>query len=100
MPLILQIDFPFTGPWGAELASQFSGLALSIADEPGLVWKIWTESPERGEAGGIYLFSDQASAEAYLAMHSQRLAAAGVTGIRSRIFAINAELSALDRAPL
>ena len=42
------------------------GLAESIAQEPGLIWKIWTENAATHEAGGIYLFTDRASAEAYL----------------------------------
>lgn len=100
MPILLQIDFPFAGPWGTQLSVQLRELAESIAREPGLLWKIWTESPERGEAGGIYLFSDRATAEAYLEMHTRRLRAFGVSEVRGKLFEINGELSALNRAPL
>lgn len=100
MSFLLQIDFPFPGPWGRELVDQYSGLAMSIADEPGLLWKIWTENPESNEAGGIYLFSERDRAEAYLSMHTQRLEAAGISDIRSRIFEVNEGLSWLCRAPL
>ena len=75
-------------------------LADPIAGEPGLIRKIWTESPATGEAGGIYLFADRASAEAYLAMHTARLKSFGITPVNGKIFAVNVALSAIDRAPL
>ena len=100
MPTLLQVDFPFPGPWGSEMTAALRGLAESIASEPGLLWKIWTESPERAEAGGIYLFRDRAAAEAYLAMHTRRLLAAGVAPVNGKLFEVNAALSAIDRAPL
>lgn len=100
MPILLQIDFPFQGPWGSEMSASMRGLAESIAQEPGLLWKIWTESPETGEAGGIYLFADRPSAEAYLAMHTARLVGFGIPDVNAKLFEVNRELSAIDRAPL
>ena len=38
-----------------------------------MIWKIWTENEAERLGGGVYLFEDQLSAEAYLAMHSARL---------------------------
>jgi len=100
MAKLLQIDFPFAGPFGAEMANQLRELAESIATEPGLLWKLWTENADSKLAGGIYLFQDAASAEAYLAKHSARLAAFGITDIRARIFDLNPELSRATRGPL
>lgn len=100
MAVILQIDFPFSGPWGAALTESVRGLAESIATEPGLLWKIWTENPDTREAGGIYLFSDAPSAERYLAMHTGRLKSFGITQVKAKLFDVNTELSKLDRAPL
>lgn len=100
MSVVMQIDFPFTGPWGDEMAAALRGLAESIANEPGLIWKVWTENRASGEAGGIYLFADRASAEAYQTMHLARLAAFGVSDARCKLFDVNAELSAINRAPL
>lgn len=100
MPYLLQVDFPYAGPWGSEMAAALRGLAESIAQEPGLLWKLWTENPATGEAGGIYLFEDAASAEAYLAMHSARLKSFGVPQVNGKIFQVNEALSRLDRAPL
>ncbi len=100
MPVILQVDFPYQGPWGDEMAVAMHDLAQSIAAEPGLIWKYWTENKDSGEAGGIYLFQDVPSAEAYLKMHTQRLMAFGIPHVNGKIFAVNETLSRLDRAPL
>lgn len=54
MTYVLQVDFKMDGPFGDEMAGAFSDLAKSIQEEEGLFWKIWTESPETNEAGGIY----------------------------------------------
>lgn len=55
MAYVLQVDFKMNGPFGDELAKEFSDLARSINEEDGFIWKIWTENPEKNEAGGIYL---------------------------------------------
>ncbi len=100
MPVLLQVDFPSPGPFGAEAAQMLRELAESIAREPGLIWKIWTENAAEKTAGGVYLFEDAASARAYLEMHTARLQGMGFADIRARVFDINAPLSAIDRAPL
>ena len=100
MAVLLQVDFRFTGPWGDEMAAGMKELATSIAQEPGLLWKIWTENRDTGEAGGIYLFADRADAERYLEMHRARLLGFGVPEVHAKLFEVNAPLSAIDRAPL
>ena len=60
MTTLLQIDFPYPGPWGDEMTAAMRGLAQSIAQEPGLLWKIWTENAERQEAGQRPGLPDQA----------------------------------------
>lgn len=97
---ILQIDFPFTGPFGQAMADAMRPLAEAIAGEDQLLWKIWTEAADNQQAGGIYLFASQDAAQDYLQRHSQRLASAGVSDIRSRIFKVNQPLSLINRAPL
>ena len=100
MPILVQVDFPKEAPYGNEMASQYKEVAESIAREPGLIWKIWTENEETREAGGIYLFEDRASAEAYTTMHSARLAARGLDNVRVKIFEINDRLTRLTRGPI
>ncbi|WP_153812851.1 monooxygenase [Streptomyces sp. SUK 48] len=97
---LLQVDFPHNGPFGEQMATEYRQLAESINDEPGLIWKIWTENSEAGEAGGIYLFGSEADAQRYLAKHTERLRSWGITDVRGRIFAVNGPLSAVNRGPL
>lgn len=100
MATLLQIDFPSEGPFGAEMATAYADLASSISNEPGLLWKIWTENANDRTAGGIYLFSDEDSARAYCDMHTRRLESFGVTGIRALFFDVNDALSATTRGPV
>ena len=100
MTTLLQFDFPFDGPFGAGMTAALDGLAQDIATEDGLIWKIWTENEAERRAGGIYLFSDAAAVARYADKHKARLEGFGVIGIVARSFAVNAELSALTRAPL
>lgn len=98
---LLQIDFPASGPWGDEMAAAYRGLAEVIAQTPGLLWKLWTEDEATQCTGGIYLFVDRPAAEAYLAIHTARLASFGITEIRAKLFVVNAPLTAITRgAPL
>ena len=75
-------------------------LAASITQEPGFLWKIWTENATSKEAGGIYLFRDRSAAEAYVAKHSARLAQFGISQPRARIFDVNPGLSKITRGPI
>lgn len=100
MLTLVQFDFPFSGPFGAEMTAALGDLARSITAEPGFLWKIWTEEPEAGEAGGVYLFRDEASARAYVEKHSARLAGFGIQGIRAKVFRVNADLSAITLGPV
>lgn len=98
MHVILQVDFPYQGPWGDEMTVVMNDLAESINQEPGFVWKIWTENQETQKAGGIYLFASEANAKAYLQKHSARLKAFGIPEVRGEIFSINSALSQLNQA--
>jgi hypothetical protein len=100
MATLLQIDFPFEGPFGAEMSAALADLARSINDEPGFLWKIWTENAATHTAGGIYLFADAAAARAYLAMHTERLSGFGITGINAKFFDINPTLTAINHGPV
>jgi|SRR5690554_7216242 len=99
MQTLLQIDFPFNGPFGDEMQQAMQPLAESIVQEPGLLWKIWTENPDSQEAGRIYLFSDAQSAQNYLEKHQACLTASGVTDIRAKFFAVNSALTKICNGP-
>lgn len=97
MAYILQVDFPHTGPFKDELAKALADLAKDIAGESGLIWKIWTENEKTKEAGGIYLFSNEAEAKSYLEKHTKRLESFGYTNIRGKIFEVNEKLSKISK---
>ena len=98
MLIALLFRFPFPGPWGKELTEASHELARDIANEDGLVWKIWLENRETGHAGGIYLFEHAAAAERYREKHERRLVAKGLGDITANAFSVNSELSALTMA--
>jgi hypothetical protein len=100
MNTLLQVYFDFTGPFGKELFGMMAGLAESINHEPGIIWKIWTESQKDKLGGGIYLFEDEASAQAYLVMHTARLKEMGIQDVRGQIFDVNVPLSTINHGPI
>lgn len=97
MAVILQVDFPTSGPFGEEMSQAYKTLAESINQETGILWKIWTENSDTQEAGGIYLFDSQDNAEKYLKMHTARLTSFGIKNIRGKIFQVNLPLSYINQ---
>lgn len=100
MPAILQVDFPYAGPFGDDMTESLRDLAASICQEPGFLWKIWTIREEREEAGGIYLFADRDAAEAYAAKHCERLKRMGVKSINAKVFDVQIQLTSITRGPV
>jgi hypothetical protein len=100
MHTLLQVDFDYTGPFGEEMAGMLTNLAESINHEPGIIWKIWTESEQDKLGGGNYLFKDKSAANAYLAMHTARLKEMGVREVRGQIFNVNTALSNINKGPI
>ena len=98
MPTALVFRFPSPGPWGKELTEASRELARDIANDHGLIWKIWLEDRETGHAGGIYLFADAVDAERYREKHERRLKAMGRTEVTAHAFSVNTELSVLTMA--
>jgi len=96
--VMMYVDFPQSEPFGEAMSAAFADLARSINDEPGMIWKIWTENQNTKEAGGIYCFDCEENAQKYLKMHSERLAKFGYTDIRGKIFDINLPLSMINKA--
>ena len=76
--------------------------ATGIASVAGLIWKIWMLQQEELEVGGMYLFANRETAEAYLngplvqAVRSNP----AVVSTESRLWAVESSLSAITRAPL
>jgi hypothetical protein len=96
MAKLIQIHFDFSGPFGAQMAAQLKDLAESINQEPGFIWKVWTEDAQRQLAGGVYLFEDDKSARAYVSKHTARLQAMGVNEVVCELFDVNEPLTAIN----
>ncbi|HXH66098.1 MAG TPA: YdhR family protein [Candidatus Limnocylindrales bacterium] len=76
--------------------------AATIASVEGLVWKIWVFEEAEFEMGGVYLFANSETAEAYLnhpAVQAVRSNPA-VLSMQSQLWDVESSLSALTRAPL
>jgi hypothetical protein len=64
-PIILQINLKINVPV-SDVEPAWLEAAQPIADTPGLRWKIWIKNDAERDVGGIYLFDDQASVQAFL----------------------------------
>ena len=76
--------------------------ATIIASVEGLIWKIWILQQEELEVGGMYLFANRETAEAYLngpVVQAVRSNPA-VVSTESRLWDVESSLSAITRAPL
>jgi hypothetical protein len=62
---IMQLNFKFSVS-GAEYEQAVSPLASQFAALDGLRWKIWMINETESEAGGIYMFEDEGSLNAFL----------------------------------
>lgn len=62
---ILQINFKFNVP-RPDFEAAAAPLAEPIAAVPGLLWKVWLMNEAEQASGGIYLFADGQSLDAYL----------------------------------
>ena len=62
---ILQLNFKFNVS-EADYKQAVAPLADDIAAVAGLRWKVWLINEAENEAGGIYLFDNEASVNAYL----------------------------------
>jgi hypothetical protein len=77
-------------------------VATTIASVEGLIWKIWVFEEGEFEMGGMYLFANRESAEAYLnhpVIQAVRSNPA-VVSTQSQLWEVDSCLSALTRAPL
>ena len=93
MATLLQLHFAFNGPFGDAMVEQLEPLAESINQEPGFLWKVWTESEKN-------LFTDEKSALAYLEKHTARLKNLGVEEVVAKVFDVNEPLSQINQAKL
>ncbi|MGE3149121.1 MAG: YdhR family protein [Pseudorhodoplanes sp.] len=69
-------------------------------DIPGFLWKIWLRDEKAKRGGGIFLFEDRASAEAWLASRAHRKPDASTTDLTVELFDVDEELSLISGGPI
>jgi hypothetical protein len=98
---VLHLRFKLRVPPRVFLSHSREGATI-IASVEGLVWKIWILQQEELEMGGMYLFANRETAEAYLndpVVQAVRSNPA-VVSTQSQLWDVESSLSALTRAPL
>ena len=98
---ILQLNFRFNVA-RKEYEDISSSLADVFAAVPGCSWKIWLMNEDAGEAGGIYLFNDEASVEKFKGsqLASDVLNHPALSDIQIKQFDVLEDVSRITRAPL
>lgn len=98
---ILQLNFKFSVT-RAEYEQAAASMAADFAKVAGLRWKVWILNEAESEAGGIYLFDDEASMQAFLAGPL----AAGVSNhpaisdMSAKQFEVMPDVTAITRGPV
>jgi len=98
---ILQLNFKFN-----VSADEYARLASAVAGEfaavPGLRWKIWMINEAEQEAGGIYLFDDEASVKAMLEgpLVAQVTSHPALSDFDVKLFDVMEDVTASTRGPV
>jgi hypothetical protein len=98
---ILQINFKLDTPV-AEYERICQALAQSIADVPGLRWKVWLLNEGKKEAGGIYLFATEQALTDYVAgpLLAQVKSHPALQDLSVKKFDVMEEVTAITRGPV
>lgn len=99
---LLQVNLKYSGLSGAELERAWLPVAHAIANTAGLGWKIWLMNEREHEAGGIYIFDDEASAQAFLTgpIVAALTSDSHLSGISARMFDVMERHTAITRGPV
>jgi len=98
---ILQINYKFNVS-RAEHDQTVSALASDIAAVDGLRWKVWLMNEAESEAGGIYLFKDEASTNAFLdgPIVAQVVKQPALSNFSVKQFDVSEKNTAITRGPV
>jgi hypothetical protein len=99
--MILQVNFKFSVS-RAEFEQLASAVARDFAALPGLRWKIWLMNEVENEAGGIYLFDDEVSLQAYLEgpLAAQVMSHPALSQMSTKVFGVINDVTAITRGPV
>ena len=96
-----QINFKFSVS-RAEYEQAATSLASEFADVAGLRWKVWLMNEAESEAGGIYLFDDDSSLQAFLAgpLAAKVNSHPAFSDMNAKQFDVMADVTAITRGPV
>lgn len=99
---LVQVNFRHPAASSSEAQQAAMERAHAIAAVAGLCWKTWIYNPETSELGGIYIFNDARSAQAYLdgPIFSSLKQLPGVEDMQVKVFAIDEAKSRITHSPL
>ena len=98
---ILQVNFKFNVP--RELYEKtIEPMAQDFADVPGCLWKVWLMNDKANEAGGIYLFADEAALDTFKGspLVATVLSHPALSDYSVKQFEVLEQVSRVTRAPL
>lgn len=99
--VVLYLRFKLRVPPHAFLAHSQEAATI-IASLEGLIFKIWIFQEEQLEIGGVYLFANRETAEAYLKHPVVQAVCSNpaVVSTHSQLWDVESSLSALTRTPV
>ena len=99
--ILLQVNFNYSVT-KEEYQEAVAPLADKFADLPGLKWKVWILNAESKEAGGIYLFDNQASVDEYLSGPLAKVVTThpALSSFSVKQFAIMEDVTKITRGPI
>jgi hypothetical protein len=99
--IMLQLNFNFSVT-KEEYEQAVSPLADKFANVSGLKWKIWILNAEKSEAGGIYLFENQALLDEFLAGPLAKTVTShpALSNFSVKQFGIMKDITKVTRGPL
>ena len=98
---VLQLNFAFSVS-ATEYQQIVAPYASQFAALPGLRWKIWMIDADKHEAGGIYLFEDEASLTTFLEgpFAAAVMAHPALSDFSAKTFDVLPDLTAITRGPV
>jgi len=98
---ILQLNFKFNVS-RAEYQQAAASLAKEFAALSGLRWKIWIINEMQQEAGGLYMFEDEASVKSYLEgpLAAQVMSHPALSDFSAKQFEVMEDVTAITRGPV
>ena len=98
---ILQINFKFNVP-REQYEDLVTPMGQDFAQVPGCLWKIWLMNGKDSEAGGIYLFADEAALETFKGspLVAAVLSHPALSDFSIKQFEVLDKISRVTRAPL